>query len=208
VSDVPDDWLASLHFSAARLAQPPKSINSPLHHLGEAAISCEMLTTRQASEDDGTFLEEVFLQAMRVQHSGFCGRGPKVVWPVADTTRRVESCISLCSRAVVVLMTCASVTATTGAQTGASPKDRLAAVDDHLTRYVVLKNSDHRYMQLASQMESLHVPAVSMAAIWHGRIDWAQAYGVTSLRGERATRRTMFGAASMSKPVRSTSILT
>jgi hypothetical protein len=101
VSDVPDDWLASLHFSAARLAQPPKSINSPLHHLGEAAISCEMLTTRQASEDDGTFLEEVFLQAMRVQHSGFCGTGPKVVSPVADTTRRVESCISLCSRAVV-----------------------------------------------------------------------------------------------------------
>ena len=25
-----------------------------------------MLTTRQASEDDGTFLEEVFLRAMRV----------------------------------------------------------------------------------------------------------------------------------------------
>jgi CubicO group peptidase (beta-lactamase class C family) len=33
-------------------------------------------------------------------------------------------------------------------------------------------------MQLASQMERLHVPAVSMAAIRNGRIDWAHAYGV------------------------------
>jgi hypothetical protein len=49
---------------------------------------------------------------------------------------------SLFARAVVVLMICASVTATTGAQTRASPTDRLAAVDDHLTRFVVLKNSD------------------------------------------------------------------
>jgi CubicO group peptidase (beta-lactamase class C family) len=114
---------------------------------------------------------------------------------------------SLFARAVVVLMICASVIATAGAQTVTSTKDRLEAVDDHLTRYVVLKNSDHRYMQLASQMESLHVPAVSMAAIWHGRIDWAQAYGVTSLGGERATTRTIFGAASMSKPVTAVGVL-
>jgi|CZKL01.1.fsa_nt_gi hypothetical protein len=85
---------------------------------------------------------------------------------------------SLFARTLVVLIGCAFVTATTSGQNGASPKDRLAAVDDHLTRYVVLNNSDHRYMQLASQMERLHVPAVSMAAIRNGRIDWAHAYGV------------------------------
>jgi CubicO group peptidase (beta-lactamase class C family) len=114
---------------------------------------------------------------------------------------------SLFARTLVVVISCVSVAAITSGQTGASPKERLAAVDDHLTRYVVLENSDHQYMQLALQMESLHVPAVSMAAIRNGRIDWAQAYGVASLGGERATARTLFGAASMSKPVTAIGVL-
>lgn len=94
-----------------------------------------------------------------------------------------------------------------GAESGGSPRQRIEAVEHHLTRYVVLKNSDHPYMQLASQMESLHVPAVSMSAIRNGRIDWAQAYGVKSLGGERATTRTLFGAASMSKPLAAVGVL-
>jgi CubicO group peptidase (beta-lactamase class C family) len=114
---------------------------------------------------------------------------------------------SLFVRVVMVLTVCISLTTTMGAQAGDSPKARLAAVADHLTRYVVLKNSTRQYMQLASQMESLHVPAVSMAAIRNGQIDWAQAYGVTSLGGERATAGTLFGAASMSKPVVAAGVL-
>jgi CubicO group peptidase (beta-lactamase class C family) len=114
---------------------------------------------------------------------------------------------SLVVRAFLALALCFSLIATTSAQIGPSAKQRLEAVDDHLTRYVILKDSDHPYMQLASQMESLHVPAVSMAAIRNGRIDWAQAYGVTSLGGETATTRTLFGAASMSKPLTAVAVL-
>jgi CubicO group peptidase (beta-lactamase class C family) len=62
-------------------------------------------------------------------------------------------------------------------------------------------------MQLASQMKSLHVPAVSMAAIRNDRIDWAQANGVASLGGKRATTHTLFGAASMSKPLTAVAVL-
>ncbi len=62
-------------------------------------------------------------------------------------------------------------------------------------------------MQLAAQMESLHVPAVSMAAIRDGRIDWVEAYGVASLGGPKATTRTLFGAASMSKPLTAVGVL-
>src|SRR5579871_1870605 len=98
-------------------------------------------------------------------------------------------------------------TARSDAQAGATPRQRIEAVHDHLTRYVVLKNSDHRYMQLAAQMESLHVPAVSMAAIRDGRIDWVEAYGVASLGGPKATTRTLFGAASMSKPLTAVGVL-
>lgn len=107
----------------------------------------------------------------------------------------------LFSRTAAVLVISLSVTGMANAQSGASPQERLTAVNNHLSRYVVLKNSDHRYMQLLSQMQALHVPAVSMAAIRDGRIDWAQAYGVTSLGGTDATTRTLFGAASMSKPL-------
>ena len=107
-------------------------------------------------------------------------------------------------RGLVVLTTC---TAMTGAQTAASSKQRLEDVDDHLSRYVVLTNWDHRYMHLASQIEALHVPAVSMAAIRNGQIDWAAAYGVTSLGGEKATARTLFGAASISKPITAVGVL-
>jgi CubicO group peptidase (beta-lactamase class C family) len=99
------------------------------------------------------------------------------------------------------------LTARSDTQAGAAPRQRIEAVNDHLTRYVVLKNSDHPYMQLAAQMEPLHVPAVSMAAIRDGRIDWAEAYGVTSLSGPKATTRTLFGAASMSKPVTAVGVL-
>jgi len=92
-------------------------------------------------------------------------------------------------RASLVLTINFLLAARTDAQAGATPRQRTEAVEDHLTRYVVLKNSDHRYMQLAPKMESLHVPAVSMAAIRNRRIDWAEAYGVTFLGGPKATHR-------------------
>jgi CubicO group peptidase (beta-lactamase class C family) len=110
-------------------------------------------------------------------------------------------------RPLVLLTACSSLTITTCAQIGTSSQERLAAVDSHLTRYVILKNSDHPYMQLTSQMESMHVPAVSMAAIRNGRVDWAQAYGVTALGGAKATSHTIFGAASISKPITAVGVL-
>jgi len=56
-------------------------------------------------------------------------------------------------------------------------------------------------------METMHVPAVSMVAIRNGKIDWAQAYGVTSLGGAKTTTRALFGAASMSKPLTAVAVL-
>lgn len=110
-------------------------------------------------------------------------------------------------RPFVLLTACISLTITTCAQTGTSPEERLAAVDSHLTRYVILKSSDHPHLQLISQMESMHVPAVSMAAIREGQIDWAQAYGVTALGSQQATTRTLFSAASISKPITAVGVL-
>lgn len=93
------------------------------------------------------------------------------------------------------------------AQTLESPQQRRAIVEDHLSRYIVIRNVDGGYMRLAAQMETMHVPAVSIAAIRNGQIDWARAYGVTSLGGPQATTHTLFGAASMSKPVTAVGVL-
>lgn len=52
------------------------------------------------------------------------------------------------------------------------------------------------------------VPAVSVAVIHDGRIEWARAWGLADVEsGRRATPETLFQAASMSKPVAATAAL-
>ncbi|MBT9331185.1 serine hydrolase [Acidipila sp. 4G-K13] len=80
-------------------------------------------------------------------------------------------------------------------------------MQSHLSRYVVITNSTNDEMNLASQMKALGVPAVSIAAIRNGAIDWTQAYGVSSLQGAPASTETLFGAASISKPVTALGVL-
>ena len=88
-----------------------------------------------------------------------------------------------------------------------SPKQRMEAVELHLSRPIRLRGSSEPDMHLDLQMVALHVPAVSMAAIHNGRIDWSEAKGVSSLGGSPVTTRTLFGAASISKPVTALGVL-
>lgn len=83
----------------------------------------------------------------------------------------------------------------------------MEAVQNHLSHYVSLKNAKNNEMDLASQMAVLRVPAVSIAAIKNGRIDWARAYGVSSLHGPPTSTKTLFGSASISKPVTAVGVL-
>lgn len=46
-----------------------------------------------------------------------------------------------------------------------------------------------------------------MAAIYNGRIDWARAFGVSALGGEPVNTKTLFGAASISKPLTALGVL-
>ena len=62
-------------------------------------------------------------------------------------------------------------------------------------------------MNLASQMKAHGVPAVTIAAIRNDAIDWARAYGVSSLQGAPVSKETLFGAASLSKPVTALGVL-
>jgi CubicO group peptidase (beta-lactamase class C family) len=93
------------------------------------------------------------------------------------------------------------------AQENPSASQRRQEVEHHLCRYIVLKGHGGGTMSLAEQMTALHVPAVSVAAIRDGRIDWGHAYGVVSLGGPPATSKTLFGAASIAKPVTAVGVL-
>lgn len=54
---------------------------------------------------------------------------------------------------------------------------------------------------LSRQMAELHVPGVSVAVIHDGAIEWARGFGVARVGGSPVTARTLFQAASISKPV-------
>ena len=92
-------------------------------------------------------------------------------------------------------------------QTAQTAQQRMHAVENHLSRYVVIRDSRNDEMNLISQMKALGVPAVSIAAVRDGAIDWARAYGVSSLQGAPVSTETLFGAASISKPVTALGVL-
>jgi CubicO group peptidase (beta-lactamase class C family) len=96
---------------------------------------------------------------------------------------------------------------TANAQTPQTSQQRMEAVENHLSHYVVIKDAKNEEMTLTSQMNALSVPAVSIAAIHNGVMDWARAYGVSSLDGASASTDTLFGAASVSKPVTALGVL-
>lgn len=56
-------------------------------------------------------------------------------------------------------------------------------------------------MTLADRMNELHVPGVSIAVIHGGAIEWARGFGSVAIGGPPVVPKTLFQAASISKPV-------
>ena len=103
-----------------------------------------------------------------------------------------------------VALAIGSVPSATVEAATASVDARIARVESGLSRPVVIKGSGSGRMDLRERMAFHKVPAVSIALIENGRIEWARAYGMVSADGEPprpATVDTLFQAASVSKPV-------
>ncbi len=109
--------------------------------------------------------------------------------------------------AFVCVLLCGLFTPSTYGQTAQSAEQRIQAVENNLSTYVLIKNGQNKPMSLIQQMTALRVPAVSIAAICNGKIDWAKAYGVSSFQGAAVSTETLFGAASISKPVTALGVL-
>lgn len=79
--------------------------------------------------------------------------------------------------------------------------DDIARIEKGLRPSVVLADTPVPTNKLADEMQRLHVPGVSVAVIRNGRIAWARGFGLTHAGGAAVDERTLFQAASISKPV-------
>lgn len=84
----------------------------------------------------------------------------------------------------------------------AAAEDHVAALLDRLQPHVVVEGDPIETSTLAELMREHKVPGVSIAVVRHGRIEWARGFGLADVETGRAvTTRTLFQAASVSKPV-------
>lgn len=79
-------------------------------------------------------------------------------------------------------------------------QSRIANVEQGLSTRVVVKGAPGQKMSLTERMAFHQVPAVSIALINQGRIEWARAYGLADVASRQpATTSTLFQAGSISK---------
>ena len=107
----------------------------------------------------------------------------------------------------VLLIASLFIQSATGQTTDGSTARHEKAVEENLHYLAVIRGRPDPGMSLADQMLRLHVPGVSIAVIHNKRIDWTKDYGVARLGGPSVSASTLFGAASMSKPVTAMAVL-
>lgn len=102
----------------------------------------------------------------------------------------------------VCLQVCATEIPVAGPDVSPELGARIARVEQGLSTRVVVKGSSNRTMALTERMAFHRVPAVSIAVVDQGRIEWARAYGVLDTTSQLpATTTTRFQAASVSKAI-------
>jgi beta-lactamase family protein len=80
-------------------------------------------------------------------------------------------------------------------------RKHIRRVADGLFPTVVLEGQAPVKMSIFGEMNTLHVPGVSITIIHDGKIEWTKNYGVKRLGGDPVTTQTLFQVGSISKPV-------
>lgn len=88
-----------------------------------------------------------------------------------------------------------------------SVEEQIERVETGLLPPVLMYGEKPKTASLLARMAELHVPAVSIAVVHEGKIAWARGFGVAKLGGPPVTRRTLFQAASISKPITALAVL-
>lgn len=94
----------------------------------------------------------------------------------------------------------AQSTLTTAEAASAALQTRISNVEQGLSTRIVVKGSANQKMKLMDRMAYHQVPAVSIALINQGRVEWTRAYGMADIASQKpATTTTLFQAGSVSK---------
>jgi CubicO group peptidase (beta-lactamase class C family) len=108
---------------------------------------------------------------------------------------------------VAALSALVTAACSAGAQSG-NTQTHIDRIEQALIPGLVIRGEPEPTYTLAERMAHHSVPAVSIAVINNGEIEWARAYGMADVEGQRdAATRTLFQAASISKPVAATAAL-
>jgi CubicO group peptidase (beta-lactamase class C family) len=90
---------------------------------------------------------------------------------------------------------------------GQSLNKRIHQVENNLMPYAQVVGKEVQTFNIEDRMRFYHVPAISIAVINKGKIEWAKAYGFAdSSTNEKATTETLFQAGSISKSLNATCI--
>lgn len=111
--------------------------------------------------------------------------------------RRSDLCAAC---GALVALQCGVVGLATPALAGPDVERRIERIQQLIPPVLVQGEAPVR-TKLSERMAELHVPGVSVAVIHDGAIQWARGFGVTRVGGSPVTARTLFQAASISKPV-------
>ena len=110
-------------------------------------------------------------------------------------------------RLVPILSAFVAAACTAGTQSG-NTQAHIDRIEQALIPGMIIKGEPLQTHSLAERLAHHSVPAVSIAVISNGEIEWARAYGMADVEGKRvATAQTLFQAASISKPVAATAAL-
>ena len=83
---------------------------------------------------------------------------------------------------------------------GQSLNEKIHQVENNLMPYAQVAGKEVQTFNIEDRMRFYHVPAISIAIINNGKIEWAKAYGLAdSSTNEKATTKTLFQAGSISK---------
>ena len=108
----------------------------------------------------------------------------------------------------VILGACVMSAATAAESLPQVPvESRIARVVDGLLPPVLVKGAPSQRMKLSELMAKLRVPAVSVAVIHDGRVDWAKAYGFSDFGGAPISPETLFYAPSFGRLVTALTVL-
>ena len=110
----------------------------------------------------------------------------------------------LLRKTLMFLVACSAYTGAVFAASADSTalNEKIARVEQGLSTSVVVKGASAEKMRLADRMHYHQVPAVSIAVVNNGQLEWARAYGVNVVgKAEHSTPNTLFQTASISKAV-------